>query len=324
MDNITHTLTGICLSRAGLNRITPLALPILVIAANIPDADIVTLLGGSANYLHWHRNLTHSLLAAPILAGFLAAAFRFYLPALPLLPAFFVALTGIASHLLEDLTNNYGVRLLLPFQSTWFSWDLTRVFDFWIWGAFAVAMAGPFLSRLVGSEIGERRAAGGGRGFAIAALLFLVLYNGGRAVVHSRAIAILNAHEYDGAAPLRTAAFPASMNPFDWWGVAETETSYQTFGFTLINNTKPSVSEVVEKASPSDAIAIASATRPFQVMTEFAKYPVYRVVPRPEPEGGVNVTLSDLRFGFISTAILNRQGQVQKSWFQFGVAAPPR
>ena len=318
MDNITHTLTGICLSRAGLNRVTTLALPILVIAANLPDADIVTLLGGSANYLHWHRNITHSLLAAPILASLLVAAFRLYRPAIPFLPAFLVALAGIGSHLLEDLTNNYGVRLLLPFQGTWFSWDLTRVFDFWIWGAFAIAMAGPFLSRLVGSEIGERRSTTGGRGFAIAALLFMILYNGGRAVVHSRAIAILNAHEYDGAAPVRTAAFPASMNPFNWWGVAETDSSYRTFDFALLRSTKPSVSEVVEKAEPSEAITKASATRPFQVMTEFAKYPVYRVIPRSEMEGGFQVTLTDLRFPFTSAALINRQGQLERSWFQFG------
>lgn len=112
------------------------------------------------------------------------------------------------------------------------------------------------------------------------------------------------------------------MNPFDWWGVAETETSYRTFDFTLRNSTKPADAEVVEKASPSEAIARVAATRPFQVMTEFARYPVYRVVPRAEPQGGVQVTLSDLRFGFTSSAVLNRQGQVESSSFQFGAAAP--
>ena len=52
MDQFTHTATGLFLSRAGLNRATPYAAPILMLAANAPDADIVSLAGGSLNYLH--------------------------------------------------------------------------------------------------------------------------------------------------------------------------------------------------------------------------------------------------------------------------------
>src|ERR1043165_1620564 len=40
MDPLTHTATGLFLSRAGLNRWTPLATPILLLAANAPDIDI--------------------------------------------------------------------------------------------------------------------------------------------------------------------------------------------------------------------------------------------------------------------------------------------
>ena len=40
MDNLTHSLTGLMLSRAGLNRFYPRATLVLVIAANIPDIDI--------------------------------------------------------------------------------------------------------------------------------------------------------------------------------------------------------------------------------------------------------------------------------------------
>ena len=61
MDPLTHTATGLLLSRAGLNRWTPLATPILILAANAPDIDVVTAAGGSLNYLHYHRHLTHSL-----------------------------------------------------------------------------------------------------------------------------------------------------------------------------------------------------------------------------------------------------------------------
>ena len=320
MDNLTHTLTGICLSRAGLNRFTPLATLILVVASNVPDSDIITLLGGSESYLHWHRHLTHSLMAAPLLAMAIAFAFRFFQPSLSLLPVFFIALCGVASHLLEDLTNVYGVRLLLPFNSTWFDWDLTPVIDLWIWAAFGIAMMAPFLSRLVGSEIGERRVPGGGRSFAIAALLFVILYNGGRAIVHSRLLTVLDSREYADAAPRRVAAFPASMNPLSWRGVVETDSAYLLFDFKLPAAFDPAVADTVLKAQPSAAITEAAKTSPFRVLAEFAQYPVYNVTPRPE--GGTAVRLSDLRFGFTSTALLKRDGQVEKSLFEFGTTAP--
>src|SRR5271157_6305162 len=60
MDPLTHTATGLFLSRIGLKRWTPLATPILLLAANAPDIDIVTASGGSLSYLHYHRHLTHS------------------------------------------------------------------------------------------------------------------------------------------------------------------------------------------------------------------------------------------------------------------------
>ncbi len=68
MDNLTHTLTGVLLARAGLRRLTPRATWISVVAANIPDIDI--LVGPSGiNYLNYHRHLTHSLFSNPSLSS---------------------------------------------------------------------------------------------------------------------------------------------------------------------------------------------------------------------------------------------------------------
>ena len=68
MDPLTHTATGLFLSRIGLKRWTPLATPILLLAANVPDIDIITASGGPLSYLHYHRHLTHSLVAMPLMA----------------------------------------------------------------------------------------------------------------------------------------------------------------------------------------------------------------------------------------------------------------
>src|SRR5438270_12681496 len=68
MDKLTHTAVGLFLSRIGLGRWSARATPIILIAANLPDADVVTAAGGPLNYLHYHRHITHSLIAMPLVA----------------------------------------------------------------------------------------------------------------------------------------------------------------------------------------------------------------------------------------------------------------
>src|SRR5690348_2155624 len=120
MDPLTHTATGLFLARAGLKRWTPLATPILLLAANAPDIDIVTAAGGSLNYLHFHRHLTHSLIAMPVMALLPVLLVRLIArKPVAWLGATAAALVGVASHLLLDLTNGYGIRLLLPFSARW-------------------------------------------------------------------------------------------------------------------------------------------------------------------------------------------------------------
>ena len=321
MDNATHTLTGLFLSRAGLNRLTPAATPILLLSANAPDIDVISALGGSASYLHWHRHLTHSLVMLPVMALASAAVVRIFFrhQPFPWVAGFLVALAGVASHVLLDLTNIYGVRLLLPFSGRWFHWDLTEVIDLIIWAVLVLCIAAPALSKLVSSEIGSaRRDPYPPRGFAILALLFLATYNLGRAVLHARATGVLESRQYDGEAPARVAAFPGGQNPLLWRGVAETSEAYHLFRINLLQDFNPALGEAEYKTPSSPAIEAARATQPFRVLEEFAQFPVYRVVPSAETPGGWRVVLYDLRFGFTSMAIVDRDLHVVKTSFQFG------
>jgi inner membrane protein len=169
MENLTHTLTGLMLSRAGLNRWCPLATPILLLASNAPDIDIVYRLGGSLTYLDHHREISHAFVSIPIFAVLIALGVRYGgRRPLPLLRAVLTAGIGILVHLLLDWTNTYGVRMLLPFSGAWLRLDITNIVDLWIWAVLALAVAGPLLSHLVSSEIGARK--GTGRGAAIFAL----------------------------------------------------------------------------------------------------------------------------------------------------------
>jgi inner membrane protein len=330
MDPLTHTATGLFLSRAGLNRLTPQATPILLLAANAPDIDIVASAGGALNYLHYHRHLTHSLIAMPLLAILcVLLVWAVTRASIHWREAFAAALVAVGSHLLLDWTNIYGIRLLLPFSGMWLRLDLTPVIDPWIWGVALLGIAAPFVARLVTAEItsGHPRPARHGRGFAWFALSFLLLYNGGRAVLHARAVAMLDSRIYHGQAPTRVAALPG-FHPLVWRGLIETSQFYQIQDVDLMGYPDSARAMTFPKPPSDPAWEAARRSSVFQTFLGFSQFPLWNEVPVPEPEGGKQIEVVDLRFGtplqpgFVATALVDRRGAVVRADFQFGTPRP--
>jgi len=331
VDNITHSLTGLLLSRAGLDRLTPRAAWILLLAANAPDIDVVSAFGGSLNYLHYHRYLTHSLVALPVLALLCVLAVRLSSrKPVTWAGAYLIALIGVTSHLALDLTNTYGVRILLPFSAQWLHWDITNVIDFWIWGVLFFSTCAPVLARLVNAEIGATGQARGGasRGFAVFALSFLALYEGARSVAHARAVSTIESRVYSGAAPSRVAALPGPVSLFEWRGIAETPDLVSIVNVNLLADFDPATGRTFYKPEPSPAIEAARSTPVFEEFLRFSQYSFWQVTPAEQAEGGVRVEAMDLRFGdprtpsFVATAIVDANQKVTRAWFQFGRASP--
>jgi inner membrane protein len=327
MDPLTHTATGLFLSRAGLNRLTPLAAPIVILAANAPDIDIVTLAGGPLNYLHYHRHLTHALAAMPVMA-FLTVVLVWAVARRPIRwgGAFMAALVAVASHLLLDYTNVYGIRLLLPFSPAWLRLDWTPVVDLWIWSALLLGIAGPFLARLVTSEItsGQARPKHHGRGFAWFALSFLLLYNCGRAILHEQAAVVLDSRLYDGEVPARVAAMPTA-NPLLWRGLVETRDWISVRDVDLTRQFDPARGPTFQKPLVDPAIEVARRTATFRTFLEFSQFPLWRVSPADDPPGSRKVEVFDMRFGTplepgfaVANALVSAQNKVLNTFFQFG------
>jgi inner membrane protein len=71
MDNVTHTLVGLMLSRAGgfnsnKARGEKGASVAIMLAANAPDMDTYNFFNDSLTYLQVHRGYTHSFAFAPL------------------------------------------------------------------------------------------------------------------------------------------------------------------------------------------------------------------------------------------------------------------
>ena len=316
MDNITHTLTGLMLSRAGLGRFHQRAPLALILAANVPDIDIVALFSGGLSYIGVHRGYTHSIVFSPVMAALVVLAIcgtaRNFQGWLRL---WLLSLVGIASHLILDWTNSYGVRLLLPFSNEWFHLDLNSLTDLWIMLVLLVAWLMVYVVRMVNAEIGARQ--GSGRGLAIFALVFFAAFDYGRYMLHQRAVTMLNSRIYDGSVPVRVAAFPTDSSPFLWRAWVETPSMFKRYTLNVTGDFDPGSGSTFYKPEAKEPIAAASATPTFRNFSAFDQYPRWSVTPVPEPEGGNRVELLDLRLPFRAIAIVDRANRVLRTWMEF-------
>src|SRR5262249_14110877 len=136
--------------------------PTMLVAANLPDVDVISMFWGDLAYLEHHRGITHSVLGLLVLAPLLASAMcvwdavvrRRRYPSAP--HARFgalvvVSLVGLASHVVLDYTNSYGVKPWLPFDATWYYGDTVFVVDPWLW----IILGGGLV---IGAHLGRVRA----------------------------------------------------------------------------------------------------------------------------------------------------------------------
>jgi inner membrane protein len=140
LDNLTHSLVGAVLGRAGLKRLTPYAMPVLILSANLPDIDSFVAKLWGEEPIAAHRGFTHGLgglATMPFLAAAIILLWQRLRPSKEgpirtggLLLACFL---GTLSHPLLDFTTSYGTRLLEPFSHRWFYGDTLFIMDPWIW-----------------------------------------------------------------------------------------------------------------------------------------------------------------------------------------------
>jgi len=301
MDNLTHSLVGLMMARAGLNRLGAGATTLVIVSANLPDIDLAAAIGGRLQYLEYHRGWTHSFALAPLMAllplpiWWLARRKRGAGPK-ALLYAWLAGLLGVLSHLALDSWNSYGVRLMLPFSDAWYRLDWVYIVDLWIWAILLIGTLGPLLVRLVDTEIGVRRRPGRVGAWVVLALLcgFIAL----RAELHSQAVSALDSRMYDARSPQRIAAMPGPFVPWRWTGLVETDRAWHVVPVDLLREFDPDQGRALlkpEESLPQEGAIRASHTG--HVFLGFTRFPYWRATPSPNLEGGTLIRVSDLRFG---------------------------
>lgn len=267
MDNLCHTLVGAAMGEAGMKRRTALAMPALLIGANLPDVDVLAYFWGSETALGFRRGWTHGIPALVLwpflLTGLLLAWDRRVRrarrpdaePARPL-PLLLLSTFAILTHPFLDWLNTYGMRWLMPFDGTWFYGDTLFIIDPWIWLALSV---GFFWSR-------SRRRDAPAR-WALAAVCAYILVSWGLQLA-SREVAerALGSH--------RMMAGPVLANPFRKEIVADTGEGYD-LGIVEWLEFRPRDRSHVPKNGHLPGVAEAAATRDGAIFLDWARFPYF-------------------------------------------------
>lgn len=147
MDNLTHSLVGAVLGRAGLKRLSPRAMPALILSANLPDIDSFVARAFGAEPIAAHRGFTHGiggLVTLPFLAAAIILIWDRLRPGkggpVKLGGLLLACFLGTLSHPLLDFLNTYGTRLAEPFSHRWFYGDTLFIMDPWIWIALILGL----------------------------------------------------------------------------------------------------------------------------------------------------------------------------------------
>jgi inner membrane protein len=124
----------------GLKRLTPRAMPALIISANLPDIDSFFAPLFGAEPIAVHRGFTHGVggwFTMPFLALAIILIWERLRPGkegpIKLGGLLLACFLGTLSHPALDFLNTYGTRIAEPLNHKWYYGDTLFIMDPWIW-----------------------------------------------------------------------------------------------------------------------------------------------------------------------------------------------
>lgn len=285
MDTLTHGLIGILGSKTGFSqRNGKVAAIAFLIGAIFPDIDLIVSFFGPEFSLRYHRGITHSIIAAPVFAMFIAAViYRFASFKKFVLLSVIVAL-GIYSHILFDLITSYGTVIFDPVSTKRYSWNLVFILD-------------PFITIpvVLGLILCWKRS---DRAWIISVsiLTFLVIY-----LMLNLFVRLLYEDKLEGFAAAnsiavkRSTVYPRPLAPFFWMGVIETEDTFYRLDYSILKKV-PVRLDKIAKIKENIFLDRANYLTVTNLFKWFADYPI---ADYTEVNGEHIVRYYDLRFNVI-------------------------
>ena len=291
MDNLCHTLVGAACGEAGLKRLTRFGNPALMLAANLPDIDAVVFVSDIPS-VAVRRGWTHGVLAQAVLPVVFMAVMLAIDRVRPLQgdgqlrvragPMLVLGYVGVLSHVLLDLLNTYGIRLLMPFSERWFYGDAVFIIDPTMWLTLG---AGVWLARRLARTMPARVAL-----YLVAAYALLMVASA--AAAHDVVARAWRAERGSAARSLMVG--PAPFTPLRKAIIVDAGDHYRVGSFEWLPTQVTFAPEAVLKNQNHPAAAMARQDPVVRGILRWARFPYYELEEVP---GGTRVTLKDMRFG---------------------------
>jgi inner membrane protein len=288
MDNICHTLVGAAFGEAGLKRQTRFGNATLMIAANLPDVDVLVFATNLPS-VAFRRGWTHGTLAQLLLPLALTAVMmgvgRWFRPRPGDLPVrvgglLLLSYIGVLSHVALDVLNNYGVRLLMPFSNRWFYGDAVFIVDPWLWLTLG---AGVWLARRRGIVLASRHA------LTLAAIYIAAMCINARV---ARNVVLDEWRATRGGAPISLMAGPVALTPFQRQVIVDAGLDYETGTLNLLTR-QLTLDAVVPKNDTDPRVARAREAPHIRAFLVWSRFPFWTI---EDTGDGTRVSVSDLRF----------------------------
>ena len=289
MDNLCHTLVGAALGEAGLKRRTRFGNATLMIASNLPDVDVLVFASNTPP-VAFRRGWTHGVLADAVLPILLTAAVLAYgrrRPGTgdgpPIRPRQLLLLSyiGVVTHVLMDLLNNYGVRLLMPFDRRWFYGDVLFINDPWLWIVLGV---GIWLAR-------KRHSPAPARGALLLASTYVFAMVLSARV--ARAEMIDRWQQVEGTAPRALMVGPVPVTPLRRAVILDAGDRYETGEFQWRPRSVRFDQAMIPKNDTDSRVFRARSAPNIAAFLVWSRFPFWTFEPVP---GGTRVTVQDMRF----------------------------
>ncbi len=293
MDPVTNSLAAFALSRTGLGRLAPHGEAAIIVAANLPDLDVLSVLASWGNLISFTGGPLHSVLAAPLLAALPPVLlWLFRRREMPFVKIWALGLAGLALRLALDLTNTGGIQLFFPFDRAWLHLDILPWFDPWLFLLLLGFAFWPWISYLVNVEMGIREVAG--RGAAFATLLLAFGYIGYRASNQAEALSVVRNHNFGGETPLRETCFPDTYSLVRVHCVIETDSYFANIDYFTDEDFDAGDAELLRRqtrpASREAQFQSVWYTRLFRRL----RMPYWTAFPADFPAGAHEVEMRDL------------------------------
>lgn len=289
MDNLCHTLVGAALGEAGLKRRTRFGSAMLMIAANLPDLDVLVF-ATDVPSVAFRRGWTHGIVAQVLLPVALTMVMCVVSRTYPargdrhpvrVRSLLLLSYVGVFSHVALDLLNTYGVRLLMPFDRRWFYGDAVFIIDPWLWLALG---AGVWFARRRGVPGPARKA------LVIAALYIATMCVTARL---AQGIVVEAWRTTHGAAPRSLMVGPSPVTPFQRQVIVDAGMHYETGTLHWLPAQVTFDAGQVPKNDTDPRVARAREAPHISAFLVWSRYPFWTLDLVP---GGTRVTVSDMRF----------------------------